>query len=376
MRMPSLQDLFSLMVSRGSQTAADALADMPEDSVLLPTSLRLHPRTRAYYEAQAQACGAPSASAMMGMVLEGVMMATRPQEEITSSEAVREGVELVRDRFLHLFRVHGFTPHMIVDVLRPHGVGLVELGSDTKLLSLLSEDVLAEQAKRFGVEVDWLYGKPVSPIRSTHRLDRNPYWFAKTIAELLHEDGRELTVLFLRQKDLSLQAAFESDGNSGGDVGMVVRQTCRTPGGKTYHRYQAWNTVPWAYRETRLSLKVVILWLQKLDAETYYKTNFYGVEVDERVLYAICNHGSLPAEGLEQKGPYNSLKRWDPEDYVMDPMHTHIAKEAIEWPTAHEYFLHYKMGETFTLLAPLLRPNYLAHNITNFDKGQGRPSEG
>ena len=352
MRMPSLNELFSLMITRGSQAASEVVAEMPEQSPLVPTSLRLHPRTRAYYEQQAEACGAPSASAMMSMVLEGVMKATRTPEEITSTEAVRDGVELVKERFLHLFRVHSFTPYMIAEVLRPHGIGLAELADDAKLLSLLSEEVIKEQAERFWVSLDWLRGKSTNPIDQTHMLHKNPDWLCRRIVDLMcGDENRELTVLFVREKGANFQQAFESDTNQGGDIGVVVRQTCQTPSGKPYHRYQAWKTVPWAYRETRLAVKVVILWLERLENVSFPRVGVGGVEVETRLLSSICNYGTLPAEVLEER-PYPAprLKRWDPEDYVADPKKVHYALEGSERPVALKYYGYNKMDELF---APL-----------------------
>lgn len=76
MRFPSLNELFDLMVARGTHAGAAAAARVPQDASTVPMSVRVHPKVRAYYEAQAEACGAGSASAMVSMVLEGVMKAT------------------------------------------------------------------------------------------------------------------------------------------------------------------------------------------------------------------------------------------------------------------------------------------------------------
>lgn len=76
MRFPSLDELFSMMVARGAREGAAAAAKAPHDAPTIPMSVRVHPRVRAFYEAQAEACGAGSASAMVSMVLEGVMQAT------------------------------------------------------------------------------------------------------------------------------------------------------------------------------------------------------------------------------------------------------------------------------------------------------------
>lgn len=373
MRMPSLHELFSLMITRGSQTASEVVAEMPEQSPLLPTSLRLHPRTRAYYEQQAEACGAPSASAMMSMVLEGVMKATRAPEEVTSTEAVRDGVERVKERFLHLFRVHGFTPHMIAEVLRPFGIGLAELADDAKLLPLLSEELIKEQAERFWVSLDWLSGKDVSSNHSVPMHSKNPSCFCERLVDLLRSpETHALTVLFVRESGADFRQAFDSDANHGGDIGLVIRQTRRTPSGKPFHRYQAWRTVPWAYRETRLTMKVAMLWLERLRRVSSCKVNFHGLEVEKRVLLSVCDHGGLPAEALEERPyPAPQLTRWEPENYVADPKEYSWALEASERPLALEYYGLYKMDEVFAPL-PCLREGALAVGI---DGAQGDTDE-
>lgn len=340
------------MVNRGSQAAAEAMTAVSEDSALIPTSIRLHPRVRAYYEAQAEAVGAPSSSAMMAMVLEGVMKATRPPEVVSSSEAMRESVDLVKDRFLHLFRVHGFTPYMIADVLQPHGIGLAELKDEAKLLSLLSDQVLAEQAERFNVQPEWLAGKPVTPVSDPYhrQIGKSPNWLCKSIADRLRDNpgtSSSLKVLFVRESGESFQAAFESDSNQGAYVGVVVRETRRTPAGKEYHRYEAWRTVPWAYGETRLSIKVILFWLQRLKRVSSYQVGFEGLELNRKALIGICDYGELPAEALEGRDRLNPLKHWDPEDYIEDTSVNMVAKEVSERQMALDYYGHNKMEDCF-----------------------------
>jgi hypothetical protein len=358
MRVFSLQELFGLMVNRGAHAAMEAVAAVPEDTASQPTSIRLNPRTRAYYEAQAEALGAPSASAVMAMVLEGVMKATRPSDGVSSTEAVREGINLVKERFLHLFRVHGFTPHMIADVLRPHGIGLADLMDDQKLLPLLTDQVLEEQAERFAIQPDWLHGKPVMPVALRLEIHKNPAGLCRDIVNKLkeHNNRIEITVLFLRGTGADFQAAFVSETNSGGYIGAVVRQTFKTPGDRPYHRYEAWRTVPWAYSETRLAVKVIILWLMRLSQATHYRVRFEGVEVDSNVLLDICDRGGLPAGALET-GPYSWLKHWEPRDYVEDGAG---CKETSERPTALEYYGYHKMDKLFEPLEPYVRAEVLA----------------
>ena len=161
---------------------------------------------------------------MITMVLEGVMKATRPPEGFSSTEAVREGIDSVKERYLHLFRVHGFTPHIISDVLQPHSIGLAELMDDAKLLHLLSEQV---QAERLAVQPDWLNAKPVPPVGTSYspELHKNPTGLCNELVRKLkqHDNQTDLTVLFVRESGADLQSEFENDTNQGGNVGVVVR---------------------------------------------------------------------------------------------------------------------------------------------------------
>ncbi|MDN3566021.1 hypothetical protein QWZ14_16755 [Paeniroseomonas aquatica] len=111
MRFPSLNELFDLMVARGAQAGAAMAARVPQDAATMPLSVRVHPKVRAYYEAQAEACGAASASAMVAMVLEGVMRATEPANPAAQDRTIDitdngfrtigdEAATLVRDELL------------------------------------------------------------------------------------------------------------------------------------------------------------------------------------------------------------------------------------------------------------------------------------
>jgi hypothetical protein len=284
------------------------------------------------------------------------------------SSYVREGIDVVKERFLHLFRVHGFTPHMIVEVLQPHGIGLAELMDDAKLLPLLSEQVLIEQAERFAVQIDWLSAKSIAPVDTPYsrELHKNPTGLCKYLVSKCkqYDNQADLTVLFLRETGADYQAAFESDSNSGPDVGVVVRQTFKTPGGKPYHRYEAWRSVPWGCRETRLAVKVAILWLMRLEQATHYHSRFEGIEVERHVLHSICDRGGLPAEALEKSGPFSWRKHWDPRDYVEDGFG---CKETSERLMALKYYGYFKMDKLFTPLEPYVRADVLAVPIGHRD---------
>ncbi len=95
-------------------------------------SLRVHPRIRAYYEAQAEACGAGSASAMAAMVLEGVMHATagpervgEPTDTVMSADALRNAalaMTLLRDPAQPLGAALGERGVNAVSIDRPGGM--------------------------------------------------------------------------------------------------------------------------------------------------------------------------------------------------------------------------------------------------------------
>ena len=140
MRFPSLDKLFGIMVIRGAQEGAIAAAKVPHDASTIPMSVRVHPRVRVFYEAEAEACGVGSASAMVAMVLEGVMQATvsteqddRPKsnEKMTASNAPEGGAMLetsardaakdLRDPFTPLGAVLNETGVNVVTFDQPGG---------------------------------------------------------------------------------------------------------------------------------------------------------------------------------------------------------------------------------------------------------------
>ena len=284
MRFPPLHNLFGLMIGSRAQAGSAAVAEIPGDTATIPLSVRVQPRVKAYYEAQADACGAASASAMVAMVLEGVMASTQssqPSQATTSADLLRGNVSLVVERFLHLFHIHRFTPRMIADVLEPYGITLADIMDESRMLPLLSDTVMSDQAMRFNASLEWLHGKKVPPVADVPRFGKRPEVVCNKVIDLLLESDnqRDLTVIFLKDMELRFNTAhdeiYRSERNTG-NVCIVLRETYRTSTGKPYHRYQPWDSVPWDYGETRLTVKSLILWLKRLDKGTYHHVRVEG----------------------------------------------------------------------------------------------------
>ena len=369
MRFPSLQNLFDLMISRGAQAGSAAIAEIPGDATTIPLSVRVQPRVKAYYEAQADACGAASASAMVAMVLEGVMASTQSSQAsqaTSSADVLRGNVSLVAERFLHLFHVHRFTPRMIADVLEPYGITLADIMDDSRMLPLLSDTVMSDQAVRFNASLEWLHGKKVPPVADVPRFGKQPEVVCNKVIDLLLESNnqRDLTVIFLKDMELRYitehDEIYRSERNTG-NVCIVLRETYRTSTGKPYHRYQPWDSVPWDYGETRLTVKSLILWLKRLDKGTYHHVRLEGREVDPQTHIALTRGDVLPAEVLDDAS--RRLKSWDPTDYVAKPeivlpkatLPNTSAKETRERATALYYYKLYKIEDLFDRLTHVNR---------------------
>lgn len=310
---------------------------------------------------------------MVAMVLEGVMAATtRLTAEPGATEAVRGQVSLVRERFFRLFHAHRFTPGMIANVLRPHGITLADVMDDSRILPLLTDEVLAEHAKRFNASVEWLHGMRESPMDRVPQIHKRPQGVASRIVDLLLDGNnqRDLTIIFLRNSEQNFAAAHKEGPDAPpraevGYVGVVLRETHRTAGGKPFHRYEPWESVPWDYRETRLAVKALILWLKRLDHGTHHTVRMEGREVDRQSLLSLDRGDVLPAEVLEN--PARHLKSWDPEDFVSKPeivmreatLPNITARETHERPLALEYYGYYELEREFDRLTHV-NPDALA----------------
>jgi hypothetical protein len=369
MRFPTLHNLFGLMISRGAQAGSAAVAEIPGDTATIPLSVRVQPRVKAYYEAQADACGAASVSAMVAMVLEGVMASTQssqPSQATSSADLLRGNVSLVVERFLHLFHIHRFTPRMIADVLEPYGITLADIMDDSQMLPLLSDTVMSDQAMRFNASLEWLHGKKVRPVADVPRFGKQPGVVCNKVIDLLLESDnrRDLTVIFLKDMELRFNTAhneiYRSERNTG-NVSIVLRETYRTSTGKPYHRYQPWDSVPWDYGETRLTVKSLILWLKRLDKGTYHHVRVEGCEIDPQTLIALTRGDVLPAEVLDDASRH--LKSWDPSDYVAKPeivlakatLPNTSARETQERAVALHYYDLYEIEDLFNRLTHVNR---------------------
>lgn len=357
------------MINRGARTASEAMAELSGDMATIPLSVRVQPRIKAYYEAQADACGAASASAMVAMVLEGVMAATtQSMADPGTTEAVRIQVSLMRERFFRLFHAHRFTPGMIADVLRSQGITLADIMDDSRILPLLTDEVLEEQAKRFNASVDWLHGMRRLPMDRVPKIHKQPRDLASRIVDLLlaGDNQRNLTVIFVRNLEQNFAAAQTERPKSGpqpqvGYVGVVLREKHRTPGGKPFFRYEPWESVPWDYRETRLAIKSLILWLERLVYGTHHTITVEGREVDMQSLNSLDHGDSLPAEVLDN--PARHLKSWDPKDYVSKAeivlkkatLPNTMARETHERALALKYYGYYELEHEFERLTHLDR---------------------
>lgn len=374
MRFPSLQELFGLMVTRGAETASEAVAGIPADTTLIPMSVRVHPRAKAYYEAQADACGAASASAMVAMVLEGVMAATKgpaPAGPASATDAARGRVSIVRERFFHLFDIHGFTARMMADALQPHGITLADLMDDARLLPLLTDEVLEGHAGRFNASVEWLHGGKQRPvIDRVPEYNKRPEWVCKRIVDLLLE-GQEVTAIFLRDKDHNFGAAFDERPGDVGSVGLVLRTAHRTASGKGYHRYEPWQPLPWDYDQVRFSVKALILWLQRLGkVSVVHRVRIEGREIDREVLRRLGRGDLHPAEVLEESGWPRRWSSWDPDDYVAEAVHRFpgrtapnpSAREAHERPAAMRHYGFWELDKELKRL-PHINVDHLAKPI-------------
>ncbi len=138
---------------------------------------------------------------------------------------------------------------------------------------------------------------------------------------------------------------------------------------KALRRYGA--ELPWGYDQARLSVKALILWLQRLDKASIYKVGIEGREIDKETLYRLGRGYLHPAEALEDgDGLRQDWKSWDPDDYVAEAVHrfpghtapNSSAREAHERPTAVQYYGLWELDKEMGRL-PHVEAEYLAKPV-------------
>ena len=308
MRRFNLSELFSTLIGAGSQRAAE-LGDDP-NMAGAATTIRLSPEARRFYETHAAAFGGISLSAMVAMTLEGVMQATKGQGA-SPSEQTRRAVDLMRDRFAHLFNAHKIDVPTQVEILREYGFTLAAFRDDTALLNLLTDTVIDTVSDKFHIQRDWLLGSASQAPRIMGRWYKNPGEVCRRLITLMAA-GHAPEVICLRQRDARFKDAYEhGDTVSSAPITLIIESQHVTGEGRKFSTFELWEPERWNYQKCRLYFKALILWLE--NASKRRSLHYRGIELPPEIFRGLLHYELLPVEALDAWG---GGCIWYPDDYT------------------------------------------------------------
>lgn len=238
----------NLAVTQAEKVVADESA---ASSSTTPTTLRLQPNVRKFYEKLSQETGI-SVQAIASVVLQSAM--TKPQEQQH---------ERIVERLRHLFAVHELELMDTMLLLEPFGVTLKHLANDDEFLSVISPRMIEHLASVFHVNADWLRGISDSSYISLNLdLHRDEFFHHLLDARSL---GQNVDIMILKADDWDLGDTKLPDGVPHALLMWCLRYRKTLRPGKTLTTIQTWQALPWFHQRTRLFMKGVWYWAYQSD---------------------------------------------------------------------------------------------------------------
>lgn len=151
---PTYTALIALLRAGSIRPEAETVA--LNDTASTQFSVRLRPESRIFFDICAGRLGI-SRAALFGMLADGMISEIRDD---TADRAVS-----LYERFCLLMDAHGLDVAAQARLLQPWGFRTSVLSSRERTLDLLGIPLLQQLADWFYVDVDWLRGHPVCPVR-------------------------------------------------------------------------------------------------------------------------------------------------------------------------------------------------------------------
>ena len=171
----SLHRLFQVLLSPIASKEYEALPE--EDTV--PTTIRLEPDIRRYYEDIAKELGI-SLQAIIKIALTGLMK--------VSQNEVKTELNLVIDRFFEIFSAHQIQTIDIPKFLLPQRIALSSLAHNDRLLDTIDSHLLEHISKLFNANFRWLQGFESCPVKTGRIWYKSPGTFCHRLNELLQQN--------------------------------------------------------------------------------------------------------------------------------------------------------------------------------------------
>jgi hypothetical protein len=309
-----LYNLFNLGVANAKRDQAQ----VPDSSA--PTSIRLSPTVRRFYEAQAEAMGGISFQAAITMALTGLAEISMAGD---AYDDPKHALKTIRDRFFLLFKESRIDLVDIPSILHDYGFTLSALTEPGRLEDLLRPRLIEFLAGEFGVNSEWLRGK--SEIVSDSKLN----WYKEVHKAILRlsaiaKSGGRIKVYFVRRAGADFEAALASndDHEDREPVGIVVRVDRKTSDQVSYTTFEKWEFDRWNYWRTRQQYKLLMTFCD--EASHQHRFSCAGIQLDAHVFDQLRDGKCLPATAMSSR-IYGSI--WHPEDYAS------LREDPIRWVT-------------------------------------------
>jgi hypothetical protein len=241
-----------------------------------------------------------------------------------------EGVKLLVERFLSVFKNHGILTNQIPRFAPPEfNLNISDFRSNETVLNVLSDELLQWAVATFGINREWLDGGADWRGRPTERiyLDFDCYKgvqrFIDVAVRLRRSSWGRSEMFVLKDGELERRPAGEPSY-----VVMVLREVIGAVNQRPVYRYLPITTVwNWGYWRTRYQAKALFLICEKLSVVTN------GYDVNKEDLIKMKEGQLFPEPLLSEMGSYT----WHPEDYVDLPGESVRAEEVDESEAVRKY---------------------------------------
>lgn len=214
-------------------------------------TIRFPPDVRKFIECQAENLQC-SVQDLVNITMTSVMRAT---ETPYASE-----LELMCDRFLHVFEVHGVSAADIPTVLTGSSIRRSDLMHHDSLVDALTDDVLGRMSELFGVNEQWLKGSATQVV-SPAAWYKNIGYVASRITHRTLK-GERVRVLFVTRKGsyvdvdehMRVLETADDDAKNLFPVGVVLEVT-KTVNTKSIKTLEVFRSERWNYSRCRNHLK-------------------------------------------------------------------------------------------------------------------------
>ncbi|MEQ0770904.1 hypothetical protein ABLT15_01265 [Paraburkholderia tropica] len=308
MSQPTFGQLLYTLFSRGV-VLAQKTPDHPDEPAS-PTSIRLAPHVRRFYEAQAEALGGISFQAAITMALTGLAEASVAHDPYNDPA---HAARTIQERFFLLFQEHRIDLMEIPSILAQFGVTPSSLTQPERVLDLLRPPVIAYIAETMGVRADWLKGTSMYPTE----VKFNWYKYVSTAIRRLSSlvrAGNRVDVLFVRRAGADFAAALASNDEDDArePVGIVLRIYRKTADQVAYTTYEKWAFERWNYWRCRQQLKLLMTFCDQALSQHITGLHCAGLELDAEIFDQLDRDKCLPATALRA---WRHGAIWHTEDY-------------------------------------------------------------